>query len=163
MSFKDFPLEQEYLNEMATSYSDDSTSIIVNPVDSGNLSYFKYCNTSRYSSQSAIARISLLEPEYIYNHNDGHAVLLLSSKAKKNLNNKLMQPSKKYKGYSVFQAVLIDFNIEKFGIYPDEQIQITDYVFGKPLPLNLKQPDYTKLPSEEVAKKKINRKRITFI
>ena len=34
MSFKDFLLEKEYLNEMATSYSDDNTSIIVNPVDS---------------------------------------------------------------------------------------------------------------------------------
>ena len=29
MSFKDFLIEKEYLNEMATSYSDDNTSIIL--------------------------------------------------------------------------------------------------------------------------------------
>ncbi len=163
MKFRDFLLERENLNEMATCYSDDNTSIHVNPVESGNLSYFKYCDTKGYNSQTAVARISLLEAEYINNHNDDHAVLILGSEAKKKLNEKLKLPSKKYIGYTVFQTVIIDYNIEKFGIYLEDTKKITTYQFDEPLPLNLPQPDYTNLPSENEVKKKIKGKQTVTI
>lgn len=148
-------LESELLNEMATCYLDGKSRIIVNPVDSGNLLYFKYCNTKGYTSETAVARISLLEPDYIYNHNDGHSSLILSSKAKKSLNEKLQSKSKKYPGYTVFQAVIFDLNMEKFDVYPEETKEITEFKSGSPLPLTLEQPDYRNLPSEEDARKRI--------
>lgn len=148
----------ELLNEMATCYSDNKTIVFVNPVDSGNFAYFKYGDSPRFNSETAIARISLLEPEYIYNHNDGHPSLVLSSKAKKQLNDKLQSPSKKYLGYTVFQAIIIDYNIEKFGVYLEETKAIKEYSFGNPLPLSLEQPDYRNLPSEEEARKKISKR-----
>lgn len=163
MKFKEFLLESEMLNEMATCYSDNETSIRVNPVDSGNLVYFKYCNTQGYNSSTAIARISLLNAEYINNHNDGHTVLVLSNKAKKKLNDKLSEQSKKYVGYTVFQAIIIDYNIEKFGIYLDDTKKIMKYEHNKPLPLNLTQPDYRNLPSEDTVIKKLKSKRVITI
>lgn len=143
------------LNEMATCYYDSRSRIIVNPVDSGNLLYFKFCNTSKYTSETAVARISLLEPEYIYNHNDGHTSLILSSKTKKILDNILRSESEKYPGYTVFQSIIFDLNLEKYDVYPEKTKAITEFKFGYPVPLSLEQPDYKNLPSEEDAKKKI--------
>ena len=95
---------------------------------------------------------------YIYNINDEHPVLLLTADAKNSLNKRLRMQSGKYLEYTVFQAVIIDYNIEKFGIYVDDTEKITEYNCGKPLPLNLIQPDYRRLPSEEEAKQKIKGK-----
>lgn len=143
---------------MATCYSDDAASIIVNPVDPGSTPYFKYCNTGRYYSHTAVAGISLLSAGYIYNINDEHPVLLLTADAKNSLNKRLRMQSGKYLEYTVFQTVIIDYNIEKFGIYVEDTEKITEYNCGKPLPLNLIQPDYRRLPSEEEAKQKIKGK-----
>lgn len=163
MRFREFLLEDETLDEMATCYSDSKTSIRVNPTDSGNLVYFKYCNTSGYSTDTAVARISLLSAEYINNHNDGHPVLVLSNKAKKKLNSRLSEQSKKYTGYTVFQAIIIDYNIEKYGVYLEDTKKIVRYEHNKPLPLSLSQPDYNNLPSEEAAIKKLKNKRVVTI
>lgn len=162
MEFKRI-LESESLNEMATCFTDNSTSIFVNPVDSGNYAYFKYCNTKGFKTDSAIARISLLKPEYYHNHKDNHPELLLTSKAKRELIEKLKMPSKKYKGLTVFQSVIVDFNIEKYNVYFDETKEIKDYVFGNPLPLDLEIPDYTLLPSVSDAAKLIKNKRVETI
>ena len=95
---------------------------------------------------------------YIYNINDEHPFLLLTADAKNSLNKRLRMQSGKYLEYTVFQAVIIDYNIEKFGIYVDDTEKITEYNCGKPLPLNLIQPDYRRLPSEEEAEQKIKGK-----
>ena len=145
MNFTDS--DNEIMNVMATSFLDNDTRIIVNPADSEPMSCFKYCNTKGYEPETAVARISLIKPEYFYHYDDGHPVLLLTSNGKKELNAKLSEMSRKYIGLTVLQAVIADYNIEKFGIYIDESNEINEYEFGKPLPLNLKQPDYSALPS----------------
>lgn len=160
LEFSNFLLEDETLNEMATSYTDGNSSIRVHPVDSGNYVYFKYCNSSGYNKDTAVARISLLEPEYIFNHKDNHPVLLLTTKGKKNLNKKLDLPSGNYLGYTVFQAILIDFNREKYGVDLLTSKKVKTYSHGNPLPLNLPKPDYTLLPSIDDAEKQINGFRI---
>lgn len=161
MKFSELLLEDETLNEMATPYTDGNTSIRVHPVDSGNYEYFKYCNSSGYNKETGVARISLIKPEYIYNHRDHHPVLLLNSKDKKNLNEKLDLLSRNYLGYTVFQAIIIDFNREKYGVDLLTTKTIKTYKQGKPLPLDLPRPDYTQLPSITDAKKEINGLRTT--
>lgn len=158
MNFTDS--DNEIMNVMATSFLDNNTRIIVNPADSEPLSCFKYCNTRGYEPKTAVARISLIRPEYFYNLDDGHPVLLLSSNGKNELNAKLSEQSRKYAGLTVFQAVIADYNIEKFGTYIEESKEIKDYELGKSLPLNLKQPDYRELPSIAEAERIIKNRKI---
>ena len=161
MNFTDS--NNEIMNVMATSFLDNDTRIIVNPADSEPMSCFKYCNTRGYVPETAVARISLIRPEYFYNYDDGHPVLLLTSNGKKELNAKLSEQSRKYIGLTVFQAVIADYNIEKFGIYIEESKEIKELEFGKPLPLNLKQPDYSALSSIEEAARIIKNRKIAIL
>lgn len=124
MNFTDS--DNEIMNLMATSFLDNDTRIIVNPALEP-MSCFKYCNTKRYEPETAFARISLIKPEYFYHYDDGHPVLLLTSNGKKELNAKLSEMSRKYIGLTVFQAVIADYNIEKFWIYIEESKEIKDY------------------------------------
>ena len=155
--------ENEDLNLMATCYADDKTAIIVNSPPSENLSFFKYCNGRGYNSQTAVAGISMMNAAYTCTHNNGHPFLVLSYEAKIKLNKKLMLPSMKYRGFTVFQAVIIDYNLERFSLYPKDTEKITEYKSGEPLPLNLARPDYSNLPSEDEVRRIIKDKRMVII
>lgn len=69
----------------------------------------------------------------------------------------------KYRGFTVFQAVIIDYNLERFSLYPKDTEKITEYKSGEPLPLNLARPDYSNLPSEDEVRRIIKDKRMVII
>ena len=153
----------EIPNVTATCFSDSSTGIFVSAENSGNRPCFKYCNTGGYRPDSAVAGISLVSPEYIHSCMYGHPELLLTPKAMQELNDRLLLPSLKYSGVTVFQAIIIDWNIENYGVFPEETKSIQLYESGKPLPLTLEQPDYRLLPAISEASKQIVGKKIAII
>ncbi len=110
-----------------------------------------------------MAGVSLVSPEYVHSRMYGHPELLLTPKAMQELNDKLLLPSGKYCGFTVFQAIITDWNIEKFGVFPEETKSLRIYEAGKPLPLTPEQPDYRLLPSIPEASKQIVGKKIEII
>ncbi len=152
-------IEEDIIAEMSSSFWDQKTSIRVNPT-TGNEIYFKYCDTCDYTKETNIARISFLKPEYVYGHRDGHGILILSSKARSDLNKKLSEQSELHKGFTVFQSCIIEYNKERYHLTPDESSQIVgDYQLNKPLPINLKQPNYNDLPNSDEAIKIASKKK----
>ena len=105
---------------MANVYTSNEKGVTIqvnpDPLHIG-LPYFKYYNSSRYFKATKIARISMDIPAYIYHTNSvGLKDWRLNSKERKELDSILSSRSTKYLGYTVWQAIIIDYNLEKFGI-----------------------------------------------
>lgn len=105
---------------MANVYtsSEEGVTIQVNPDPLHlGLPYFKYYNSSRYFKATKIARILMDIPAYVYHSNNGRLEdWILNSNERKQLDSILSSRSTKYPGYTVWQAVIIDYSLEKFGI-----------------------------------------------
>ena len=118
---------QEYVYAMANVFSDRNAEVGIqvnpDPLHVG-LPYFKYYNSSSYSSATKIARISMTDPVYIIHRgNDGKQNWILNTGERKALYNSLHTNSSKYPGYTVWQAVILDYNNEKFESLSLEEIK----------------------------------------
>ena len=163
--FDKFLIKGELLEAMAQSFIDfdANTSMYVNPDQrrKGN-EYFKFCNNARWSKATKLCRISFREPKYII-HTNSHKVedWLLTKKEQKYLIKVLWSDSKKYKGFSVWQALIIDYNAERYSLPNDisEKLTITkqqklgrhanlsevEELMLQALPIDLPIPNYLKL------------------
>lgn len=148
-------LNREYLGEMATVHRDAQCGILiqVNPSKSRiGERYFKFYNSSSYSSATKIIRISFDSPKYIFHVNeDGKEDWILNSKEKKLLVNILNKPSNSYPDYSVWEVAKFNWNNEALknqiafplyqsGFYDNDLKDDPNYVASF-----LAIPDYTKL------------------
>ena len=112
-----------------------------------NTEYFKIYNNARPDKASKIARIKFRSPEYIIHHNNGGKEnWFLNSEEKNILMELLKQPCEKYKGFSIWQGLILDFNWET-GLNLTEtkknkQTSRFDMPYPDYLPIDLKIPDY---------------------
>lgn len=111
-------LVQECLYAVANVFSDrnEEVGIQVNPDPLHiGLPYFKYYNSSSYSNATKVARISIEGPYYVIHRNqDGKENWVLNTRERKLLHQILNERSSKYSGYTVWQAIILDYNNEKF-------------------------------------------------
>lgn len=146
------------LNEMATTYSGDKLSIIVNPDDGRNLQnvqYFKVFHGRSFRKVQDLARIRFRTPEYEHHRNEaGKKDFKLNSKDKKELMRILQSPSELYDGYTIWQDTIMQFNHEAYHIPLKDCKNLTQEVINsltnndirkKCLPVDLPLTDYTKL------------------
>lgn len=110
--------------------------------------YFKYLNGQTYGKADKCARISMITPTYV-EHKDygGKSNWVLNSKEKKELVQLMNEPNKKYNGCTNWQATLITYNEDNFGIDFDETINGTfdKTEFPNAFDINTPMPDYSKL------------------
>lgn len=162
--FDKFLIKGEMLEAMALTYIDkqDSYCLQVNPDQNSKTEYFKFFNNVSWVKATKLCRISFREPKYII-HTNSHKVddWLLTKKEQKYLIKVLWSDSKKYKGYSVWQALIIDYNAERYSLPNDisEKLTITkqqklarhvnlsevEGLMVQALPIDLPMPNYLKL------------------
>lgn len=110
--------------------------------------YFKYLDGFIFGQANRCTRISLLCPQYI-RHKDygGKANWVLTSKEKKELMMLMQTPNKKYPGCNNWQATLITYNEDNFGIDFDETINRTfdKNKYPQAFDINTPMPDYARL------------------
>ena len=139
------------LTEMSMAWVDTNAARCVwveNPNTHVN-DYFKYFNSFSYHKADGVARISLVKPEYIHHRNaDGKKVWKLTSSDKKQLVKLMNSPSEVHKGYTRWQATLIQYNFDNFYISPIDTMEGTfdKNKFPDAFDINYPMPDYTKLP-----------------
>ena len=146
------------LNEMATTYSGDKLSIIVNPDDGRNLQnveYFKVFHGRSFRKAQDLARIRFRTPEYEHYRNEADKKdFKLNSKDKKELMRILQSPSELYDGYTIWQDTIMQFNHEAYHIPLKDCKNLTQEVINslanndirkKCLPVDLPLTDYIKL------------------
>lgn len=163
--FDKFLIKGELLEAMALTYIDkqNNCSMYVNP-DRNSIGneYFKFCNNASWIKATKLCRISFREPKYII-HSNSYKVedWLLTKKEQKFLMTVLWSDSKKYKGFSVWQALIIDYNAERYDLDLEECERITlnfqhklslrsqlsgyEEIQLAALPLGLPIPNYLKL------------------
>lgn len=120
--------------------------------------YFKFYDSMSQDSSERVARISFLNPEYVY-HGGYPRAFNLGRREKKALMKFLTSPSKKkqFKGFSGWQVLIYLYNEEATNAEYDWATYTTDFIKNHPeirkkkwfktaLPFDLKMPDYTSLP-----------------
>lgn len=146
------------LNEMATVYSGNKLSVIVNPDDGRNLKnieYYKVFHGSSFKKAEDLTRIRFRTPEYeTHNNEAGKKNFKLNSKDKKELNRIFSLPSELYDGYTMWQDTIMQFNHEAYHIPIKDCKNLTqevidslpnDDVRKNCLPIDLPMPDYKAL------------------
>lgn len=118
-------MQEMVLTEMSMAWNSKQYNRCVwveNPSSFEN-KYFKYLNGLTFGRADKCARISMLEAKYIQ-HKDygGKQNWILNNKEKKELVNLMKQPNKKYADCTNWQATLITYNEDNFGIDFDETI-----------------------------------------
>ena len=149
---------QIVLNEMATTYSGEKLSVIVNPDDGRNLQnieYFKVFHGSSFRKVTDLARIRFRIPQYENDKNEaGKKNFKLNSKDKKELQRIFTQPSELYDGYTIWQDTIMQFNHEAYHIPLKECKNLTQEVIDslkeddirkRCIPVDLPLTDYSTL------------------
>lgn len=143
-------INEDHINEMSMAWHSKQNNRCVwveNPTGYNN-KYFKYLNGATYQKADKVARISLLKPEYLKHKDfDGKKLWILNSKEKKELVTLMNKPNKKYLNCTNWQATLITYNEDNFGIDFDDTINSTFSIDEYPdaFDINTPMPDYTKL------------------
>lgn len=146
------------LNEMATVFTSDKLSVIVNPDSTRNLynvEYFKVFHGNSFRKATDLARIKFRTAEY-ENHNNeaGKKDFKLNSKDKKDLMKILKSPSELYDGYTIWQDTIMQFNHEAYSIALKDCKNLTKQFIDslpdtdirkKCIPVDLPITDYTTL------------------
>lgn len=122
---------EEYLDEMTTLCKDyqNDVSIVVNPNSNrqGN-PYFKFYNSTNYSTADKVVRILFNYADYVIHTNtDGKKLWKLSHKEKRILNELLNKPSTKYSNMTVWEACKFEWNTE----YLELPINLDKYINGE--------------------------------
>lgn len=119
---------KEPLYEMSMAWTSKSNNRCVwveNPTGYNN-KYFKYLDGVTFNKAERVARISMLSATYLnHSNSDGLRNWKLNSKEKKELVNLMNQANKKYTGCTNWQATIITYNEDNFGIDFDETINGT--------------------------------------
>ena len=152
------------LYEMSSGWFDkkeNRCAWVENPGNPNN-QYFKYGNDIGINKATKVARISLLEPKYLY-HRDKAYIWALTNKEINNLINILKSPSDKHKGLTKWQDLLITYNEDNFYILPEDTINnnINYKECPKAFNINTKMPDYTKLVFDKNKAGRVNHGRIS--
>ena len=114
------PDYQEPIYSMAQIGQNESPGfcIWVNPDQGRNDDpYFKMYNAQKYASAEKSIRIGLLEPKLIY-HSDGKEIWHVTKSDLKHLDVFMSKKSRKYVGYTNWQATIYDWNYEYGCITP---------------------------------------------
>ena len=141
-------LQEMSMNEMAMAWVDRQANKCVwveNP-NTHNNEYFNYLDSFSYIKAGKVARISLTEPKYL-KHSDSKKQWVLTNKEKKELVSLMNKESRVHKGYSNWQATIIQYNFDNFYIDPLDTMEDTYDKNNYPNALNINttMPDYTKL------------------
>lgn len=147
-SLSKYFIKGELIEAMALTYfnRENNCSMCVNPDPNrvGN-EYFKFCNNYSWSKATKLCRVSFRSPRYIVHTNSRKIEdWTLSKKEQKFMIRCLLEQSKKYKGHTVWQALIIDYNNERYAISVDETERIT-LAFQKDLGLKSELSEYEKL------------------
>lgn len=138
------------LDEMSMAWNSKQNNRCVwieNPSGHNN-KYFKYLDGLTFGQAKRCARISLLKPEYLNHSNYGNKEnWILNNKEKKELINLMNQPNKKYQGCTNWQATLITYNEDNFGIDFDETINnsFDKEKYPNAFNINYRMPNYMDL------------------
>lgn len=98
-----------------------SFCIWVNPDQGRNGNpYFKMFDAQRYTSAEKSIRIGLLEPKLIF-HADGKKIWNVTKSDLKELDRFMSKKSRKYAGYTNWQATIYDWNYEYGYIQPSPE------------------------------------------
>lgn len=122
-------IKGELIEAMAQTYVDRivNCSMYVNPdINRIGNEYFKFCNNASWSKATKLCRISFNKPQYII-HTNSQKVdnWILTAKEKKYLVRTLLSKSKKYVGLTVWQALIVDYNAERYSFDLQECKDIT--------------------------------------
>lgn len=150
--------ELQILNEMATTYSGDKLSVIVNPDDTRNLQYieyFKVFHGSSFRKAKDLTRIRFRFPQYEEHNNEaGKLNFKLNAKDKKELKRIFESPSELYENMTIWQDTIMQFNHEAYHIPLKECKTLTTEIIEnlpdtdirkKCIPVDLPLTDYSKL------------------
>lgn len=155
----------ELIEAMAQTYIDRvaNCSMYVNPdLNRIGNEYFKFCNNASWSKATKLCRISFNKPQYIIHTNSKKVSdWTLTAKEKRYLVRTLLSKSRKYINLTVWQALIVDYNTERYSLDLDECKCITIAVQYKlvakrelnefertmlhALPIDLRMPNYLKL------------------
>ena len=152
--FQDFIIDNSIyeLNELLVGVDNRrgfSLHVDPAPTHNGNDAYFKFYDSSEYESAEFVARIKFKKPEYvIHNGRDRKKTWKLVSHDKKNLIKFLKSRNKKHPDLTNWQYAIILFN-KVLNLPPAETMNKLSRKFdpNKHLPIDLKMPDYSKLPT----------------
>lgn len=141
-------LEPMYEMSMAWNSKQNNRCVWVENPSGFENKYFKYLNGITYGQADKCARISMVEPKYV-NHKDygGKSNWVLNNKERKELVTLMNQPNKKYSGCTNWQATLITYNEDNFGIDFDETINGTfdKEKYPNAFDINTPMPNYMEL------------------
>jgi len=141
-------LEPMYEMSMAWNSKQNNRCVWVENPSGFENKYFKYLNGITYGQADKCARISMVEPKYV-NHKDygGKSNWVLNSNERKELVTLMNQPNKKYSGCTNWQATLITYNEDNFGIDFDETINGTfeKEKYPNAFDINTPMPNYMEL------------------
>lgn len=146
------------LNEMATTYTGNRLSVIVNPDDGRNLyniEYFKVFHGSSFRKARDLTRIRFRALEYEEHDNEaGKKNFKLNASDKKELKRIMESPSELYDEYTIWQDTIMQFNHEAYHIPLKICKNLTQEVIDnlpdgdikkKCLPIDLPITDYSSL------------------
>ena len=122
-------IKGELIEAMAQTCIDlqNNRSMHVNPdLNCIGNEYFKFCNNVSWSKATKLCRILFNKPQYII-HTNSRKVdnWILTAKEKKYLVRTLLSKSKKYVGLTVWQALIVDYNAERYSFDLQECKDIT--------------------------------------
>ena len=137
-------------NEMSMAWVDVRAKRCVwveNPNTHEN-DYFKYLNNFSYKKANAVACLSMKAPIYLNNvYKDGKDTWVLTNKEKKELVDLMNSPSEARKGFTNWQATIIQYNFDNFYIQPEESANGTfnKKKFPNAYDINTPMPNYLEL------------------
>lgn len=159
-----FFIKGEFIEAMSQTYIDwqNNRSMHVNPnLNRVGNEYFKFCNDACWSKATKMCRISFRSPAYVIHTNSGKVSdWILNEEEKKYLLKSLLYKSTKYPGLTIWQVLIVDYNVERYSLPHDicKQLTmqkqqelakgvITDLVdcMIHALPIDLPMPNYLKL------------------
>ena len=138
------------VNEMSMAWVDQKAQKccwVENPNTHEN-DYFKYYDSFSYRKANHIARISLKSPQYLKHKNkDGKKNWILTNKEKKELIQLMQEDSTNHKGFTNWQATLIQYNFDNFYISFDDTKNGTfdKKKYPKAFDINTPMPNYMEL------------------
>lgn len=138
---------QMYEMSMAWNSKQENRCVWVENPNGFENKYFKYLNGITYGKADKCARISMQEPKYVQHRDyDGKSNWILNSKERKELVTLMNKPNKKYQGCTNWQATLITYNEDNFGLDFDETINgFDEKEYPEAFNINTPMPDYLEL------------------
>lgn len=142
-------LEKFAIVEMAMAWIDKQNNVCawVENLSGRNNKYFKYINSTSYTKATKVARISMFTEEYLI-HKDpaGKQAWKLTNLEKKQLLNLLNSDNKEYKSITNWQAILVPYNKDNFGLFVQETINGFDKEeYPDAFPIDYPMPNYLEL------------------